>query len=249
MKTLKKLAILALVALPSMASAVEHPTVDVRPEKLDYVLGEMVELTIWMSNPSAEDIEIPARPSVENGRIRLFVASDGPFREYAWPGPRVDSDGPGARVAPGDTRVTTATVLSVARRPTNGLMELYAREIREKYLETDYAFPRAGTYRIKAVLRTGDADVESRPVTIRVHKPEGADLEVWKVLEADPALGRFVQLGAPTGDRRSAEMSVLAKKLSDLSTSYPESRHAEDIRTSLFRYLEAVEELERRESE
>jgi hypothetical protein len=238
------LAVLSLVATSAYASAADETSegfsVTARANKQDYVLGEVVKLTIRFTNVSDQAIEIPMLPTMGNGGIQLFVAEKETFREYEWPGTHSDVDGAGVQIAPSETVEATATIMYLNRRETKGLAERYARDIKERYLDTDYALMKEGTYRIKAVVVAGEAKLESQPVTIRVHKPKGADLQVWNVLQANPELGYFIQLGTPRTYQRPGEGSELVKELSDLTVAYPDSRQMGDIRASLTRYKEAL---------
>jgi len=205
-------------------------SIEAYARKQDYALGEVVRLTIKITNVSDQAIEIPEVPSLTNGLISLFVAGKEGFREYQWPGAHADVDGAGVRIAPGKVLETEAT------------MYLNLREA-----ETEYAFMKAGAYRVKAMVFVGDVELVSQPVTIRVHEPKGADLEVWKVLQANPDLGYFVQLGTPNPYLSTAERTALVKALSDLTDVYPDSRQAEDIRLSLIKYKDALQAFSRAE--
>jgi hypothetical protein len=199
-------------------------SIEAYASKQDYALGEVVRLTIKITNVSSHVIEIPEIPGLTNGLISLFVAEKEGFREYQWPGAHSDVDGAGVRIAPGKVLETEATIY---------------RNRRE--LATEYAFMKAGTYRVKAVVFAGDAELVSQPVAIRVHEPKGVDLEVWKVLQANPDLGYFVQLDTPNPYLSTAERTALVKALSDLTGTYPDSRQAEDIRLSLIKYKDALQ--------
>jgi hypothetical protein len=250
--------ILILAAFSLMADSVcasaadekfEGLSVVAYSDKQDYVLGEMVKLTVRIANRSDQRVELPEVPNIQNGSIRLFVADHGAFREYESPGVRNDGDDAGLQVAPGGAVETEATIMYLNRRETKHLSEQYAHNIREKYLDTDYAFMKAGTYRFKVVVFAGEAELESRPVTIRIHKPKGADLQVWRVLQANPDLGYFVQLGTPKAYLSTVEGAALAKTLSDLTVAYPDSRQIGDIRLSLNKYREVLKALNRSQQE
>lgn len=53
-------------------------------------------------------------------------------------------------------------------------------------LRIEKIFPQPGTYELKALLMSGDArqTVVSRPITVRIEAPEGADLEAYNFLHA-----------------------------------------------------------------
>lgn len=85
-------------------------------------------------------------------------------------------------------------VLYNHRFETRHLNEQAAKPIIEKYVDTEYAFPKPGTYYIKAIMSLGSKnEIESKPIALHVNEPYTIDdIEVWKVLKSDPEYGYFI---------------------------------------------------------
>lgn len=220
--------------------------VEVQPVRTSYTLGEIVRLVVRMTNRSGEEIRLPDEPTVENGRLRIFVAEgDERFREYLGPGWSLEDavGAPEIVLAPGGSLETDATLLFNFQPETAHLSPLYVRQIHQARVGSDYVFDRPGLYRLKAVVDLGDAreEVGSDPVHLNIRRPQGADLEVWNVLKEDAELGHFLQAGTPKGDPLSERSLALAETLASLANSHPDSRLALEIRSSLARYRSTVE--------
>lgn len=254
-----KRSILALMVLSSLsaaavAAAAESSvpaaglSVEVRPVRQDYVLGEMVKLFIRITNPSGRAVTLPAAPSVANGGLRVLVAAPGEgFKRYEGPGWGLqDVAGRTAvELAPGQSLEAQATILYNHHQETGHLAEPYAARIARENLTTDFGFAKPGTYRIQVVLAGGEpgADIASVPAEIRVTAPAGADLEIWKALAQDPELAYFIQAGIPKGDPRSSKATQQAQTLLGLLQAHPESRQAVDIQSGIARYNSALQKL------
>lgn len=251
-----KRSMLALVVLSSLSAAAVAAagspaaglSVEVRPVSQEYVLGEMVKLSIRITNPSDRTVTLPEPPSVANGRLRVLIAAPGEgFKRYEGPGWGLqDVAGRTAvELAPGQSLETQATILYNHHQETSHLAEPYAARIARETLTTDFGFAQPGTYRIQVVL-AGDepgADVASAPAQIQVTAPAGADLEVWKALAQDPELAYFIQAGIPKSDPRSSKATRQAQVLLSLLQAHPESRQAVDIQSGIARYNSALQKL------
>ena len=253
-----KRSILALLVLSSLSaaavvaaaesSAPAGLSVEVRPVRQDYVLGEMVKLFIRVNNRSGRAVTLPEAPSVANGRLRVLVAAPGEgFKRYEGPGWGLqDVAGRTAvELAPGQSLEAQATILYNHHQEIGHLAEPYAAKIARENLTTDFGFAEPGTYRIQVVL-AGDGpgeDITSTPAEIRVAAPAGSDLEVWNALAQDPELAYFIQAGIPKGDPRSTKSTRQAQTLLSLLQAHPESRQAVDIQSGIARYNSALQKL------
>jgi hypothetical protein len=250
-----------VVALSTLGAAVtrdaafaegdnEVLSVRVLPNSNEYTLGELVKLTIRITNASSQSITLQGTPSVKNGGIHVLVVSgDEDFRKYEGPGWGVEDVAYRVPVelAPGEFIEAKATVLYNHRLETKHLSPLYANQILKDYLDSEYAFVRRGTYRIKVVVSgVGLSDkVESKPVQIQVAEPVGDDLQVWNILRSDAELGYFLQTGNPKGASNSAKSYKQIKVLESLIGSYPKSRQVNDIRLSLESYRSTLQKIDR----
>lgn len=240
------------LSCPVVASAdarsLEGLSVEVYPNSQEYALGELVKLKIRITNRSQGVVVLERAPSIANGDIRVFIAGAEGFREYLGPRWGLEDVGTTKRVelAPGEFREVDASILYHHRTETDHLSELYAAQYARQYINTAYAFVSPGTFKVKAVLGVGEsARVESEPVQIRIHEPQGAGLQVWNVLKADADLGFFLQAGSPNGDPRSAKSAKQAEILNSLAILYPESRQKEDILLSVDSYSRTLQKLKK----
>lgn len=222
-------------------------SVELYPGSQDYTLGELVKLRIRITNRSNQEIRLQQVPSVENGLVHVLMAagSEG-FKKYEGPGWGIeDSVGNAVELAPGEFIESKVTILYNHRRETKHLSELYAKQITKEFIDSDYAFVRPGTYRVKVIVAVGGVSerVESEPRQVRVNEPTGSDLQVWKVLKSDARLGYFLQRGTPMGDPRSSTSLKQAEVLEALASAYPEGRNVDEIRASLAKYDKTLQKL------
>lgn len=237
------------VLLFSSARGFSQLILEVQADKQRYVLGEPVALKFSVINSSNYVVVLPDRPDVWRGAIGVFIAyQDDNYKGYL--GPRwglTDTRGENSLpLASGQSYETSASILHNHRVETSHLSEMYAKEIREKHIDTEIAFPKQGVYRIKAILRLDSkSEIESKPVTIEVAEPYTADdVEVWNVLKSDPEYAYFIQTGgfrASSGtDPRSKQKVETLERLLSL---YPASTYNQAIRDALSKQRAAIQNL------
>jgi hypothetical protein len=248
------LACIGASAVPCEAQTVSGPnaslksiTLDVRPDRASYVLGELVTLEIVARNRSARPIAIPGL-EVWDGRVGVMIASgDGPFREYRGPGWGLHDVAAGEPITLRARQSVKgeATVLYNHGTESRHLNREASATITTRYMEEGYAFAVPGTYRIKAVLYAQGFDdvVESEPAQILVEQPAAADLEVWNVLRTNGHLGYFIQAGSPRARSTPETRQRLVDTLERLATDYPDSRHADRVRERLTTYRDMLADL------
>jgi hypothetical protein len=219
----------------------------VRADGAAHVPGEPVTLKFTVLNNAGEPAVLPGGADVWRGHLRVFIARPGgDFKEYL--GPRWglrDVSGGALTIRPRGSYETEASVLYNHRPETAHLSEAYAAQARAGRVETEYALPAPGTYRVKAVLYLGEsaAPVESEPTRVRVEAPRGDDLEVWNQIKGDAAFGYLIQSGDLPAHPDSPEARRVVERLESLAASYPDSRHARYIRAGLDRFRAAVNRL------
>jgi|SRR5919109_477721 hypothetical protein len=224
---------------------------EVQPNKQTYLLGEPVALKFNVINGSNDVVVLPDRPSVWRGGLGVFIPyQDGGFKGYL--GPRwgledTRGDNP-LPLASGQSYETSASILYNHRFETGHLSEVYAKETRQKHIDTEIAFPKPGVYRIKAILALDSKnEIESKPVTIEVAEPYTLDdVEVWNVLKSDPEYAYFIQTGgfrASSGaDPKSKQM---VENLERLLSLYPTSTYSQAIRDALSKQRAAIQNLKK----
>lgn len=214
--------------------------------KPSYVLGELVNLKVKVTNQTSQAVPLAGTTDVWTGAVKVFIASgEGDFKEYLGPGWGLKCVVSTAQVeiSPGGNFETAATVLYNHRMETGHLSKMYASQISRKHLGTDYAFAGPGAYRLKAVLQTEGGTLESGVLEIDIREPQGVDRSIWEVLREDPGLGYFVQSGGPMGPPETPRSQQLEATLERLIGSFPEGRQVEGIRAGLAKYRALLEEL------
>ena len=155
---------------------------EVSSEKQTYVTGEMVKLNFELTNEGDKAIRLPYRPDVSTGYLDVWIAFDGQeFNRYnntTWG--RMERSGP--TLQPGQSFKSQAAVLWNSKPDISHLRP----DVAKGKIMTDYAFPKAGVYLVKAIASIPDANsdailakIESEPIQIVVNEPVGDDLKVW----------------------------------------------------------------------
>lgn len=219
-----------------------------RADSASYVLGEPVTLQVAVVNASTTLALIPDGADVWVGHVEVLIAfEDGGYRKYRGPGwGRRDVFGTGLRtLRPGQAHTTQATILYNHGVDSDHLNEQRAQEIRERFLETGYAFPLPGRYRIKALFHDHRFvhSIESAPIEIAVGEPAGVDRDVWEVLKTDPDYGYFIQSGGPKGHPTAPRNIKMVETLEKIANDQPMSRYTEAINRTLSNHRAVIEDL------
>ena len=206
-------------------------------EKSDYFLGEMVNLKFTVGNASESTLTIEL-PSVERGRLRLYISEDGEkYREYIGPdwGLSEGRTKSQLELKPADQFETVGMMLFNYKVPTFHLTESYAQEIRSERIDTDYALSKPGRYYLKAVLDSPHTKtrIESNPVELLVSEPMREDGLAWEILRSNPASAFFLHAGELPVEEESAKQ--LKADLTDILERYPKCIYAERIKQNLDR--------------
>ena len=204
----------------------------VAPEKSDYFPGEIVNLKFTIGNNAGTAVALDA-PDVESGRLRVFISEDGKtYREYLGPNWGLKDSPSKSRLElkPGDEFQTSATLLFNVRVATWHLNELYAQDIRNQRIETDYALTRAGRYYLKAVLEfPNDKNaMESAPAELVISEPVLEDGLAWEILRGHPGSAYFLHAGELPLDEESAKL--LRADLTEILERYPSCIYANRIK-------------------
>jgi hypothetical protein len=211
---------------------------EIQTDKDHYLPGELITVQLKITNASDGPLALPRNADVFSGGMNIFVAeTTGNFRSYK--GPRWGlRDGVGGRtktLAPGESVSESVTVLYNHVTSTSHLSELYATPVKNDSLDTEYAFPHAGAFRLKAVLSDDrfSTSIESAPVDIIIDEPGGPDLVIWNKIKDDGGYGYFFQTGEVLGRSHAPTIEEIELALKELESLYPTSRYAKNIRASL----------------
>jgi hypothetical protein len=227
-----------------------RPVLELRLAQDGYVLGELVRLEVRVIN-TTHSLVVLHGADVWQGYLKVFIAAGGEsYREYRGPGWGLEDSvgGTPLTLTPGDVHKTEATLLFNRRVDVDHLNVEQATRLGDARIANDYAFPKAGTYYVKAVLydATFADQIESEPVVVTVVEPQGPDQEVWKLLVSEPELGYFIQTGRPRGHPREPRSLQLVETLEGIVARHPIGSYAADIQSALARYWSSVEELAKR---
>jgi hypothetical protein len=230
-------------------ASLEGGILDVQPSTRTYVLGELVNLEISLTNISGGTMSLPAGFDVWEGHVEVSIAfEDEPFRKYLGPewGLRDASPRGPITLQPGETVRTDTTILYNHGIETKHLNRRLAAEIAARNIEDGYALARPGRYRIKAVLHgDGFTDrIESVPAEIVVDEPKGRDREVWAMLKGDPEYGYFIQAGGTKRHPDAARSRQIVADLEKVFIDFPRSRYAEPLGLALSKHRDVRERLE-----
>lgn len=219
----------------------------VNSDKESYILGEQVNLRFEITHKKNKIITLRSAPTVENGDIRVWIASSNRnFKQYR--GARWGFD-EGGKPRKEKSFKSQAGILWNGKAPDSSKNESFDKN----RIETDYAFVEAGVYFIKATATVFNEDaksdddkisIESEPIQIIVNEPVGDDLEVWKNIKDNGALGLFMQTGRLLNEK-PAEAQKLLKEVEDIISKYPDSLLVGQLKNGLEKYRLEQAEIEK----
>lgn len=211
--------------------------------KSNYVLGEPVDFVFEVTNNSSSSVELSGM-NVESGYLKIFVAStDGRFLQYSnstWglgKAPKFSIDA-------GESMKSSTSILwnfSPQKRFSN------LEKFKDTRILTDFAFPNAGRFMVKAVLIVpGEVEkrVESEAIAINIDVPDGNDLAVWKAMKQNSEIAFFVQNGSFTTYDVKVRKTLLSE-MGQLVQDYPNSRVVRTLEGNLEKYRLAEEKRSR----
>lgn len=218
-------------------------TLKVSSEKQTYILGEVIRLDFELINVGDKPIRLPYSPDVSTGYLKIWIAFNGQefnlYNNTSWG----LEEKRGSTLQPGQSFKSQATVLwnSKPQIPRAG----------EGKILTDYAFPEAGVYLVKAVASIPNetasdslTKIESEPIQIVINNPVGDELKVWNQIKSKGEIAYFMQQGeTPTYQDEKAEK--LLKEVEQLSQKFPNSFLANKMKLTLEKFR--VDEERRRE--
>ena len=175
--------------------------------------------------------------------IKIAFKEDKDYKLYVPKGPLISLDGVymPIQINPKETLDNQITVLWNNKPKVSHLNADAAKPYVEGRILTDYAFPEAGTYYIKAVTTVlkdkKPVSVESEPIKIIVEEPQGEDLEVWKKIKDNGEFAYFIQEGEITrGYHKPEEQAKFQQEVDDIVNHYPNSFLSGQIKQSLVKF-------------
>lgn len=204
--------------------------------KQNYIKGEMISLEVEVVNTSSSDISLKGA-SIESGYVKIFVSpSSLEFKQNITGGVRKKTKG--IVISGGETIKSQATILWNFVPDIKNLSDGAVKAYSENQLMTNYAFPNAGIYFVKAVLIIpGEimTKIESEPVQIIVREPVGNDLEVWNLVKNNSEIAYFIQYDEIQTFKMEKQEKVL-EEIEQIITKYPTSFLGSQMKQSLIQF-------------
>lgn len=206
--------------------------------KQSYIQGEAVNLTFEAMNETDKAFNFY---DVSSGYLKVQIAYDGKrFNQYknsSWG----RNESGGKRVKPGESFKSQAEVMwnSNPIGRFSNVESIVNSE--EGAILSDYAFPEAGVYQVKAIMSISDdasetlTKIESVPIQIVVNKPLGDDLEVWNRIKDSREIANFMHRGSFIGVD-SENNSKIFKEIETIVESYPNSLLVAQLKPNLEKF-------------
>jgi len=242
------MSVIRLIHATSQAQAGSEIELSLSIQNGVFRLGEIIPLEATIVNNASIPVRIEgdSRYAVA---IKIKAPGEKEFRRYVAPGPDFTLDGiyvpiqinPGQVFSSQNKVLWNSSAASQVRNLSADAAESYTRG----QILTDYAFPKAGTYYVKAVagvfFKGKEAiTIESKPVQITVEEPQGEDLEVWNKIKNDGEFGHFLQEGKMThGYHKPEDVERFQNEVDHILADYPNSLYAQPLRESLMKYRAA----------
>lgn len=211
--------------------------VSVKSQKSVYILGEVVFLDIELRNEGASDIRLHGFDA-QSGYLTLLISdSQGDFKEYtnaAWG----NNKSKPKTLKAGQTVMSQATVLANAITEVSHLNIDAAKRASEGKIKTNYAFPKAGVYNIKAVLSVpseSSIKIQSTSIQITVNEPVDEDLEVWNKIKNRSDIAYFIQENQSIADNNEEKEKFL-QEVKQIREDYLNSQLAGQIKQSVEKF-------------
>jgi hypothetical protein len=233
--------VITLVFVGAYASASADLSLEIGVDRKSYKLGEVVPIKFVICNETTRYVYL-SDEAVE--KITVQISTDGNnYRSYSGPSRNFTLDGVGTpiKIGPGSELVRGKTVLWNFVPDVSHLNSDAAKPILSDRILTDYAFPRANTYLVKAVLTDNQngslIKIESQPIEIVIEIPRNEDLEVWNIIKRNGEFAYFIQEGDITrGYKKPEERSRFLQQISEIVNQHPNSFYAGVLRLSLDKF-------------
>ena len=210
--------------------------------KNNYVVGEKVPLSFEVTNISDTDVNVlDTLLGINAGYLTLRISRDGVnFEKYdaGWGTLEIVSSSK-KLLKPNENIETSASVFWNSKPMiSKDLSADYAKKAVEGRILTDYAFPKAGNYFVKAaysVFLVGQDDpitLESAPVQVSIEEPVGGDLMAWKKIKDRGDIGYFIQQG-DFRSSKSEEREKIRSEVENIINDYPGTVISNQLKQSL----------------
>ena len=208
----------------------------VTSSKEAYILGELINLNLDIVNNSSSDIRLKGT-DVNSGYLKIFIASsDQKFKGYSNSTWGLENNK--EMVIKAGESIKSQVKILWNFSPVNRFSNLEGFE--KSHIMTDYAFPKAGAYFIRATLfipGEKTIKIESAPIQILVREPAGEDLVVWNKVKGNGDFAYFIQqddIRIPF--YKTDERAKFQADIEQILNDHPNSFYAVPLRQSLDKY-------------
>ncbi len=197
---------------------IQELELSITSSKKTYVIGETVNFTFDLKNKGNDDLTRSNNFNIDAGYLKVYISKDGKnFEKYSNPNwGRIDAAWGVVQLKPNESVKTSADVLWNEKPEVSHLSPKSARQSSEGKILTDYVFPKAGEYFVKATFivhyQMRANKIESEPIQITIEEPSGDDSAVWNKIKDRGDLAYFIQEGR-FRTRKSEEQEKLKQEI------------------------------------
>lgn len=209
-------------------------TLSVINNSRSYILGEIVDLEIRLTNTLEDVVWINSLLPTSFGNFDIYISNDNVrYRRNMQPLWGVK-----------DYVIVHPTTLDAHKSESIKISVLYnsigddhINEV-ENRVTTSNLFPMPGIYYIKAILKDYTRErretLESAPIQINILQPKGDDLQIWNTIKDNPQFAFFLQESVIHEDLETEKYMI--QTLEDLTQTYPKGKLASQIRRALDKF-------------
>ncbi len=198
-----------------------------------YSVGEVVPIHLAIKNTGSKEVAVHG----DLDFAEIYISQDGKnYRECTnTVRKRDDADRKPIKLSPNGTILNNETIL------WNSDKQNAEYSWKESRVLTDYVFPKAGEYYIKArygiYASSKPLFLESKPIKITVTEPKGEDLEVWNKIKDNGDFAYFIQYGDLLKPYDKTEQQTkFQAEVEQILTDYPNSFYATSLSQSLTKF-------------
>jgi hypothetical protein len=233
------LLLLLILLSPSYSQILEF---NIIPSKSSYEIGEVKTFSFEITNKSGDSVHLLNNLDPNVGYLEVFISKKGEseFKKYVGPW---DKEEPSNRILilKLNDRVKNTVTIFFNAKPGN--LHSSSEEVRKYATEgkilSDYAFPEAGIYYLKAIYHISLVKqrerllIESEPIEIKVEEPGAEDLQVWNKVKDNRNIAYLIHVGDfLIPNYKTKEREKLNAEIEQIVNNFPCSIIANQIRKS-----------------
>ncbi len=204
----------------------------VNSSKNTYLVGEVIPLSIALTNQSEEELFLENTIDPIYGSLKFYVSNDDGSIRYEYMNPKwgileVNSF---VRIEP-DEKITNSKTL---------LAKINSDRSATYFFQKPGKYNLKVSYQIRYAKNPSNVLIESEPVQITIEEPVGEDLEVWNKIKDDGNFAYLIQEGdIRIPDYKPEERGKFLEKVEQIINQYPNSFYARSLTQSLDKFQAA----------